>query len=133
MDTRPLTRRANVGPLALLISTMLTTTLVTAFQPAILRHQPPAERRKRVIQYMSDDWSSFQAFDDDDDLVFDKAVDRSDYAVEDDSQEVKAAVGSARKAPEIDRDAAPIQVTAGTLGHSPNLENSELWRCCVLC
>ena len=60
---------------------------------------------------MSDDWSSFQAFDNDDDLY---AIDTAEYAVEDDSQEVKAAVGAARKAPEIDRDAEPIQVPPGT-------------------
>lgn len=60
---------------------------------------------------MSDDWSSFQAFDNDDDLF---AIDMAKYAVEDDSQEVKASIGAARKAPKIDRDAEPIQVPAGT-------------------
>lgn len=66
-------------------------------------------------RFMSDDWSSFQSYDDDDDLVvFNKNVDKQEYAVEDDSQEIKTAVGNARKAPEIDRDAEPIQVVAGT-------------------
>ena len=35
------------------------------------------------------------------------------YAVEDDTQEAKEAVGVTRKAPEIERDADPILVPAG--------------------
>jgi hypothetical protein len=61
--------------------------------------------------YLSDDWSSFRSFDDDDDLL--GKVDRQSYAVEDDPQEVKAAVGMERKAPEIERDAEPIRVIPG--------------------
>jgi hypothetical protein len=62
--------------------------------------------------YLSDDWSSFRSFDDDDDDLLGK-VDRQSYAVEDDPQEVKAAVGIERKAPEIERDAEPIRVIPG--------------------
>jgi hypothetical protein len=57
----------------------------------------------------SGDWSSFQAMDDDEVL----AVDMREYAVEDDSQETKAAVGASMAPPSIERDAVPIQVPAG--------------------
>ena len=64
---------------------------------------------------MADDWSSFQSYDDDEDLLlYDKVVDRQEYAVEDDSQDTKETVGMARKAPTIERDAEPIQVISGT-------------------
>jgi len=63
---------------------------------------------------MSDDWSNFQAMDDDDEIVFGTTLDKTDYAVEDDSPEAKAAVGSSLQAPEIERDAEPIQAPAGT-------------------
>lgn len=65
--------------------------------------------------FQSDDWSSFRSFDDDDDdnLGLPK-VDRQAYAVEDDDPEVKAAVGNDRTAPEIERDADPIQVVPGS-------------------
>ena len=68
---------------------------------------------------MSDDWSSFQAYDDDDDLLYNKVIDKTEYAVENDSQDVKAAVGAARKGPAIDRDADPIQVIAGSFVFAP--------------
>lgn len=65
---------------------------------------------------MSDDWSSFQALEDDEDddeIVFGKRLDKTAYAVEDDAAETKAAVGASRSAPKIEWDAEPIQVLAG--------------------
>lgn len=69
----------------------------------------------------SDDWSNFQALDDvvdddddDDTLLFGKSIDKTQYAVEADSSEIKAAVGSSLQAPVIERDADPIWVPAGT-------------------
>ena len=67
---------------------------------------------------MSDDWSSFQALEDDEDddvIVFGKRLDKTAYAVEDDAAETKAAVGASRSAPKIEWDAEPIQVLAGTI------------------
>ena len=58
----------------------------------------------------SDDWSSFAALDDDEDDV---PVDTNTYAKEEDSQEVKAEVGSSRPAPSIEFPAPPIRVPAG--------------------
>ena len=61
-------------------------------------------------------WSDFQALDldeDDDDVVLGRRVDRNDYAIEDDSQEVKAQVGASLEPPSVDRPAPPIQVPAG--------------------
>jgi hypothetical protein len=65
---------------------------------------------------MSDDWSNFQVLEDsdDDEIVFGKSLDKTKYAVEDDAQEAKAAVGASMEAPEIEWDAEPIQVPAGT-------------------
>lgn len=65
---------------------------------------------------MSDfDWPSISSFDnDDDDIVLGKSLDKNEYAVENDSQEDKAAVGELRVAPTIDYPAEPIQVPAGS-------------------
>jgi hypothetical protein len=65
---------------------------------------------------MSDfDWPSISAFDnDDDEIVLGKSLDKNEYAVENDSQEEKAAVGEQRTAPTIDHPATPIQVPAGS-------------------
>ncbi|KAL7560091.1 hypothetical protein ACA910_016149 [Epithemia clementina (nom. ined.)] len=63
-------------------------------------------------------WSDFKALDldddEDDEIILGRRVDRRDYAVEDDSQEVKAQVGSSLQAPTIERPANPIQVPAGS-------------------
>ena len=61
---------------------------------------------------MSSDWSNFSALDDDD--LDELKVDKREHAVEDDDQEVKAQVGSSLEAPEIENDAPPIHVPAGT-------------------
>ena len=63
-------------------------------------------------RFMSSDWSDFTALDDDDDLD-ELNIDTREYAVEEDSQESKAQVGSSLEAPEIENDAPPIQVPAG--------------------
>mmetsp|Transcript_28885 Transcript_28885/g.40595 ORF Transcript_28885/g.40595 Transcript_28885/m.40595 type:complete len:213 (+) Transcript_28885:136-774(+) len=65
---------------------------------------------------MSDDFSNFAYMDDDDDLLFDKELDRKDYAKEEDSQEFKAEIGGSLEAPEIDpeHDVEPIFVPQGT-------------------
>ena len=62
---------------------------------------------------MSSDWSDFSAIDDDDDLD-ELRIDTNEYAVEDDSQEAKAQVGATLEPPEIENDAPPIDVPAGT-------------------
>ena len=61
----------------------------------------------------TDEWSSFQAMDDDDEIVFGKVLDKQEYAVENDSQGEKEAVGALRSAPIIERNADPISVPAG--------------------
>eukprot|EP00980_Cylindrotheca_fusiformis_P016797 scaffold5064_cov121-Cylindrotheca_fusiformis.AAC.11 len=58
------------------------------------------------------DWSSFSALDDDDDL--DMAIDTREYAKEEDSQDHKAQVGASLEPPEIENDAEPIFVPAGS-------------------
>ncbi len=61
------------------------------------------------------DWPSISSFDnDDDEIVLGKSLDKNEYAVENDSQEAKAAVGELRTAPTIDFPAEPIQVPAGS-------------------
>lgn len=67
----------------------------------------------RTGLYMSDDWSNFQALDDDDEIL-DIKIDRREYAVEGDDDDVKASVGSGLQPPSIERDADPIQVPAGS-------------------
>jgi hypothetical protein len=63
---------------------------------------------------MSSDWSGFSAMDDDEDL--DMAIDKKEYAVEDDPQEVKAQVGASLEPPPIDpeHDVEPIFVVTGS-------------------
>jgi hypothetical protein len=75
-----------------------------------------ASTKSKTTLSMSDfDWPSISAFDnDDDDIVLGKSLDKNDYAVENDSQEAKAAVGELRTAPTIDFPAEPIQVPAGS-------------------
>lgn len=73
-----------------------------------------AQKHPRSLLLSSDDWSSFQAMDDDDEIVFGKVLDKQDYAVENDSQDEKEAVGALRPAPTIEQDADPISVPAGT-------------------
>lgn len=62
---------------------------------------------------MSSDWSDFSALDDDDDLD-ELKIDTREYAVEEDSQESKAQIGASLEGPEIENDAPPIDVPAGT-------------------
>jgi len=57
------------------------------------------------------DWSSFTALEDDDD---DELLDTTDYAREEDSQQVKAQVGAGIAAPTIERPAEPICVPPGS-------------------
>jgi hypothetical protein len=73
-----------------------------------------SSRRSTSSSWMSSDWSSFSVMDDDDDL--DMAIDKRDYAVEDDSQEVKAQVGANLEPPSIDPkyDVEPIFVPSGS-------------------
>lgn len=107
----------------------LATQTAAFYQPAIISSYPrsaaaaaaadtsrfvPSHSGCSCLLHMSDDWSNFQAMDDDDEIVFGTALDKTDYAVEDDSPEAKAAVGASLQAPEIERDAEPIQVPAGT-------------------
>ena len=75
-----------------------------------------------TIRHLSD-WSSFQAMDDDEDedLFGDTQIDRRAYAVEDDDDETKAAVGATLDPPTIDDPPVdPIQVPTGS-----QLEMSE--------
>lgn len=76
-----------------------------------------------LLLLSSDDWSSFQAMDDDDEIVFGKVLDKQDYAVENDSQFEKEAVGALRSAPTIERNADAISVPAG--------KTSSIHYCCV--
>jgi hypothetical protein len=79
----------------------LATTDVNAYRPALMafvsssvntpRVVQQQQRQTRITRFMSDDWSSFQSFDDDDDL--DIKIDNRDYAKEEDTQEMKAQVG----------------------------------------
>ena len=58
---------------------------------------------------LSSDWVSFEALEDD---LLDP-IDTKEYALEEDSQDVKAQVGATLEPPEIERPADPIQVPAG--------------------
>lgn len=61
------------------------------------------------------DWSNFQAIDDDDDDLLDMKIDTRDYAVEEDSDEVKAQVGATLDPPDIDDPPVDaIMVPAGS-------------------
>jgi hypothetical protein len=57
------------------------------------------------------EWGDFQALDDDEDI----AIDMTEYAKEEDSQEYKAQVGSSLQPPSIEWDAEPIQVPQGKM------------------
>lgn len=69
--------------------------------------------RQCVRCRLSDDWSSFQAVDEDDEIVYGRKIDRTDYATENDNDAVKATVGASLSAPTIERDAEPIFLPAG--------------------
>lgn len=61
---------------------------------------------------LSSDWGDFAALDDDDVEI---RVDRTVYAKEEDPQELKAQIGSARPTPTIEYDAEPIFVPQGSI------------------
>ena len=61
---------------------------------------------------MSSDWSNFDYLDEDDEL--DITYDTTEYAKEEDSQELKAQVGANLEAPTIEIDAEPILVPTGS-------------------
>lgn len=63
---------------------------------------------------MSSDWSNFGVLGDDDDDDIGRPIDTRKYAKEEDSQEDKAQVGSSLLPPEIENDATPIFVPAGS-------------------
>ena len=73
---------------------------------------PHSNPRKFSIQelLLSSDWGDFAALDDDDVEI---RVDRTVYAKEEDPQELKAQIGSARPSPTIEYDAEPIFVPQG--------------------
>ena len=103
-------------------SVLLTSTTTRAWIASNAHHHGFAASQRRftpshgnTLRSSSDDWSNFSALDDDDDdVVFGTSVDRTDYAVEDDSAEQKASVGASLQAPPIARPAPPIQVPAGS-------------------
>jgi len=111
--------------LLLVFGVMAFLSVSKAFQPALLvvvsnqRHQNSSTNKNNNNYVtnqplrMSDDWSNFSALDDDDEIVFGTKLDKNEYAVEDDSPEAKAAVGASMEPPEIEWDAAPIEVPAG--------------------
>jgi|UPI000581A226 hypothetical protein len=86
---------------------------VYAYTSVRMGGTPFSRSTKPQALLMSSEWSSFQALDDDDDDLMGK-IDTNEYAIEDDSQERKAEIGSSLKAPTIDRSADPIQVPAGS-------------------
>jgi hypothetical protein len=96
---------------------------VYAYTSVRMGGTPFSRSTKPQALLMSSEWSSFQALDDDDDDLMGK-IDTNEYAIEDDSQERKAEIGSSLKAPTIDRSADPIQVPAG---------KSNVRRNCVQC
>ena len=84
-------------------------------QDAVTASTASAISTKTTLSMSDFDWPSISSFDnDDDDIVLGKSLDKNDYAVENDSQEDKAAVGELRTAPTIDYPAEPIQVPAGS-------------------
>ena len=96
--------------------TLSSTFLVSSSKPFVGHPQ-----QQRQLQ-MSSDWSDFSALDDDDELD-ELKVDTRDYAVEDDSQEAKAEAGAAVEGPEIENDAPPIDVPAGTCLHGTKMHS----------
>jgi len=84
-----------------------------------LLHEFSSSSSRTMIMMAGDDWSSFSSLDDmddddDDDYDDDVRLDTRDYAVEEDSQECKAQVGSLYPAPTINHPADPIFVPAGS-------------------
>jgi len=73
-----------------------------------------ASRVQLIRLQMGDDWSGFAAIDDDDDDILGTAIDTTDYAKEDDDQQVKAEIGSYVDPPSIEQPAEPIFLPAGT-------------------
>jgi hypothetical protein len=67
-------------------------------------------RHSCVFLSSDDDWPSFSALEDDDEIL----IDNTKYAKEEDSQERKAEVGALREAPTIEFPAEPISVPPGT-------------------
>lgn len=92
-------------------------------QPRTLNQRPSVNCR------LSDDWSSFQAVDEDDEdeIVFGRKLDRTVYATENDDEELKATVGASLSAPTVERDATPIFLPAGTLAAVNLRRNSLVW------
>ena len=129
--------------IALISQVALFTTTISGYQmlypswQTIRNHQPiPHNQIKNLFenkinnhQYSlflsSDDWSSFQTMDDDDEIVFGKVLDKQEYAVENDSQDDKEAVGALRSAPTIERNTDPISVPAG--------KTNVMYYCCNSC
>ena len=110
--------------LTLQVTRLVTTTgyqVQSPCRPAITRRrniplyhdESSTMHHRHSLLLSSDDWSSFQAMDDDDEIVYGKILDKLDYAEENDSQDQKEAVGALRSAPTIERDADPISVPAG--------------------
>ena len=81
-------------------------------------HRAPLPRWPATSLFMSD-WGNFKALDEDDedDIFGSGNIDTTEYATENDSQDMKMEVGSALPAPVIDRPAEPIQVPAGECGN----------------
>ena len=97
-----------------LFSVLLSHT-VLAFMPpvAAYRSHPVVPTTTTTTTHdMSSGWSDFEAMDD---PLLDEKIDNRDYAVENDSDEVKARVGASLQAPEIDDPPTdPIFVPAGS-------------------
>ena len=71
------------------------------------------------------DWSDFAVLDDDDDL-YGSDDEEIGFADENDSQEMKAEVGSLLEAPEVDWDGEPIFLPVGTYCRMPpNLSTTK--------
>jgi hypothetical protein len=73
---------------------------------------PRCALERGIVSLRMSDWSSFQAMDDDEEIIGN--FDTTDYAVEDDDDESKAQVGAALEAPTIEHPAEPISVVAGS-------------------
>ncbi|KAL3897513.1 MAG: hypothetical protein SGARI_006899, partial [Bacillariaceae sp.] len=100
------------------VSAVARLSLTEAFTmaPSVQRQQRLASRSQPQLY---SDWSDFNAMDDDDDDEFlmseGIAVDRLDYAKEEDSQEQKAQVGASLETPTIEGgEAEPIFLPPGS-------------------
>ena len=88
--------------------------------PNSVRHSFRHNKFNNKLQFSSD-WGDFKALDDYDDEdnhqleQQQRQIDRNTYANEEDSQELKAQIGSTRPVPSIEFDAAPIFVPQGRL------------------